>query len=147
MVWPVREPVVSGVSWFCFRAIARAATSIAGLSRKLPASCCEASSDRTSRSSASSPSHACRKHPARSPGGCSNAACSRSSTRFHRSESIICPAAQFVVEPRLGGAPVAHHGDRRYFEHLGRLFHAESPKETHFDNLHFAWIELRQPVH
>src|SRR6266404_1164093 len=128
MVWPVREPAVSSVSLFCLKAIACAATSIAGLSRKLPASCCEASSDRTSRSSGSSPAHACRKNASRSSGGRSSTDCSRLSTCFHRSESIAPPTAQFAVEPRFGGAPVAHHGDGRYFEHLGGLFHAESAK-------------------
>ena len=75
-----------------FGAIARAATSIAGLSRKLPASCCEASSDWTSRSSSASPAHAWRRNSARSPGGRSKAACSSLSTCFHRAESIPSPA-------------------------------------------------------
>src|SRR5437867_149045 len=111
-------------------AMARAATSIAGLSRKLPASCREASSDRTSRSSASSPAHACRKNSARSSGGRSNAARRSLSTCFQCSESIACPAGQFAIEPRFGGAPITHHRDRRYLEHLRRLFHAETAKYT-----------------
>src|SRR2546427_2693230 len=124
MVWPAREPEVSGVSLFCLRAIARAATSIAGLSRKLPACCFDDSRERTSRSSALWPAHACRRSASRSWGGSSSADCSRLSTCFHRSESIACPAGQLSVKPGLGGAPVAHHGDGRYFEHLGCLFHA-----------------------
>src|SRR5881628_3983367 len=144
MVWPI---LLSCASVPCLTAIARAATSIAGFSRKLAASCWEASSDRTSRSSASSPAQACRKNSARAAGGRSNAACSSLSTCFHWSEFIACLAAQFAVEPRLGGAPIAHHRDRRYLERLRRLFHAESAKEAHFDNLHFAWIEPRQRVH
>src|SRR5437899_6258362 len=144
MVWPI---LLSGASLLSLAAMARAATSIAGLSRKLPASCREASSDRTSRSSASSPAQARRKNSARSSGGRSNAACSSLSTCFHCSESIACPAGQFAIKPRFGGAPIAHHRDRRYLEHLRRLFHAESAKEAHFDDLHFAWIEPRQRVH
>src|SRR5271169_1471823 len=125
MVWPIREPPVSGVSLFCSRARARAAASIAGFSRKLPASCCDFSRERTSRSTASSPAHACRRNASRSSGGRSSADCSRLSTCFQRSASIGRPARQFAVKPGLGGAPVAHHGDGRYFEHLSRLFHAE----------------------
>ena len=127
---------------------ARAATSIAGLSRKLPASCCEASSERTSRSSASSPAQACRR----------NAVALLGRTLQRRLQQVIdlfpsfgihrsVPAGQFAIEPRLGGAPIAHHGDGRYFEHFGRLLHAESAKEAHFDDLHFARIEPRQRVH
>src|SRR5208337_283501 len=137
MVWPIREPPVSGVSLLCSRARARAAASIAGLSRKLPASCCDFSRERTSCSKASSPAHARRRNASRSSGGRSSTDCSRPSTCFHRSESIARPARQFAVEPCLGGAPVAHHGDGRYFEHLSRFFHAESAKETHFYDLHF----------
>src|SRR5271165_5950931 len=147
MVWPIREPPVSGASLFCSRARARAAASIAGLSRKLPASCCDFSSERTSRSRASSPAHACRRNASRSPGGRSSTDCSRLSTCFHRSESIARPARQFAVEPGLGGAPVAHHGDGRYLEDLSRLFHAESTKEAHFYDLYLAGIEPRQSVH
>src|SRR5271166_4511678 len=132
MVRPISEPPPSGVLLFCPEAIARAATSIAGLSRKLPAACCDASRERTSRSSASSPPHACRRNASRSSGRRSSADCSRPSICFHRSESIGCLARQFAIEPGLGGAPVAHHGDGRYFEHLGRLFHAEPAKEAHF---------------
>src|ERR1017187_5885457 len=124
----------------------RAATSIAGLSRKLPACCCELSRERTSRSSASSPPHECRRNASRSAGGRSSAACSRLSTCFHTSESIVCPAGQFAIEPGLSGAPIAHHGDGRYVEHFGCLFHAESAKETHFHHLHFACVEPRQRV-
>src|ERR1035438_7944768 len=130
------EWTLSVATWSCLGASARAATSIAGLSRKLPACCCDASSDRTSRSSASSPAHASCKNSARPPGGRSNAACNRLSTRRQRSESIGCPAGQFAIEPGLGGAPIAHDGDRRYLEHLRRFFHAESAKEAHFDDLH-----------
>src|ERR1035441_3893449 len=146
MVWPVRQPAVSGVPWHCWRAIARAATSIAGLCRKTPAFCSEATSDHTSRSSALSPAHACRKNSLRSAGGRSSTACSRSSTRCQRSDSIACLAGQLAIEPGPGGAPIAHHGDGRYFKHLGRLFHTESAKESHLDDLHFAWIEPRQGV-
>src|ERR1017187_9963648 len=141
MVRPTGESAPSGASSLRWCAIARAATSIAGLSRKLSACCCEASSDRTSRSRASSPAHEWLRKESRSPGARSNAACNRLSTRFHRSESIGCSAGQFAIEPRLGGAPIAHHGDGRHFEHFGSLFHAESAKEAHFDHLHFAWIE------
>src|SRR5216684_9068899 len=105
---------------------------MAGLFRKLPASCCDISRERTSRSSASSPAHACRRNASRSSGGRSSTNCSRLSTCFHRSESIAGPAPQFAIEPRLGGAPVAHHGDGRNFEHLGSLFHVESAKKAHF---------------
>src|ERR1700736_5540321 len=141
MVWPVRKPALSSLT-----AMARAATFIAGLSRKLPASSCEASSDRTSRSSDSSPPQACFKNSARSAGGRSNADCNRLSTRFHSSESIICPGGQFAIEPGLGGAPIAHYGDGRDFEHLGRFCDAEPAKEAHFHHLHFTWIHLRQRV-
>src|SRR5271166_4839401 len=147
MVWPMREPPPSVVPLFCPEANARAATSIAGLSRKLPAACCDASNERISRSRTSSPAHACRRNASRSSGGRSSADCSRPSTCFQRSESIGRPARQFAVEPSLGGAPVAHHGDGRYFEHLSRLFHAESAKEAHLDDLHLARIEPRQRIH
>src|ERR1035437_10217386 len=151
MVRPIGKSLLSGAalprSRLCWRTRARAATSIAGLSRKLPACCCEVSREQTSRSSTSSPAHACRKNPARSACGRSSTDCSRLSTRFHRSEAIAHPARQFAIEPGLGGAPVAHHGDGRDFEHLGRFFHVESAKEAHFDDLHFAGIEPRQRVH
>src|SRR5271165_5993152 len=147
MVWPIREPPVSGASLFCSRARARAAASIAGLSKKLPAACCEVSRERTSRSRASSPAHAFRRNASRSSGGSSSTDCNRPSTCFHRSASIGCPARQFAVEPGLGGAPVAHHGDGRYFEHLSRLFHTEAAKEAHFYDLYLAGIEPRQRFH
>jgi len=41
--------------------------------------------------------------------------CRRLSTCFHRSEFIGGPAHQFAIEPRLGRAPITHHGDRRHF--------------------------------
>src|SRR5271165_1722807 len=147
MVRSIREPPVSALSLLCSRARARAAASIAGLSRKLPASCCDFSRERPSRSRASSPAHASRRNASRSPGGRSSTDCSRLSTCFHRSESIDSPARQFAVEPGLGGAPVAHHSDGRHFEHLSRLFHTESAKEAHFDDLHFASIEFSQLIH
>src|SRR5271165_2125688 len=147
MVRSIREPPVSALSLLCSRARARAAASIAGLSRKLPASCCDFSRERTSRSRASSPAHASRRNASRSPGGRSSTDCSRLSTCFHRSESIDSPARQFAVEPGLGGAPVAHHGDGRHFEHLSRFFHAESAKEAHFYHLYLAGIEPRQSFH
>src|SRR5439155_11803457 len=105
------------------------------------------SRDRTSRSSASSPAHACSRNASRSSGGRSSTDCSSLSSCFHLSESIACPARQLAVEPNLGGAPLAPHGNRRYFEHFGRLFHAEAAKEAHFDDLHFTRIEPRQRVH
>ena len=68
------------------------------------------------------------------------------SIRVHACPAVV-RARQFAIEPGLGGAPVAHHSDWRYLEHLGRFFHAESAKEAHFDNLYFARIEPRQRVH
>src|ERR1022692_1927276 len=134
-------------SWLCPRAMARAATSIAGFCRNLPACSSDASRERTSRSSVSSPAHADRRNTSRSSGGRSNADCRTSLTCFHRSESIVGPASQFAVEPGPGRPPVALHGNRRYFEYLGSLFDAESAKEAHFDNLHLAWVDPRQSVH
>src|SRR5260370_39240713 len=119
---------------------------MAGLSRKLPASCCDISRERTSRSSASSPADACRRNASRSSGGRPSTDCSRLSTCFHRSESIGRPAGQFAVQPGLSRAPVAHHRDGRYFEHLGGLLYTKSAKEAHFDDLRFAWIEPRERV-
>src|SRR5579863_3850211 len=145
MVRPIGES--SGCRWlpvFCCWARDRAASSIAGFSRKLPACCCAVSRERTSRSRSSSAPHAFRRNASRSSGGRSNTTCSRPSTCFQRSESIGRAAAQFAVEPSLGGAPIAHHGDGRDFEHLGRLFYAEAAKETHFDDLHLTQIEQRQ---
>src|SRR6266849_1811774 len=141
MVCPIRE------SSLCRRAKSLAATSSAGLSRNLPACSSDASRERTSRSSVSSPAHACRRNASRSSGARSITDCNTSSTCFHRSESIGGPASQFAVEPGPGRPPVALHGDRRHFEHFGSLFHAESAKEAHFDNLHLAWIDLRERVH
>src|ERR1019366_2485811 len=59
----MKERALSSATLFSFAASTRAATSMAGLSRKPPASCCAASSDWTSRSSASpsSPTTICRK--------------------------------------------------------------------------------------
>src|SRR5664279_6094744 len=130
------EPPIWRVALFLFWASARAATSIAGRSRNPPASCCAVSRDRTSRSKVSSPAQACRRKTSRSSGGRTSADCSRLSTCLQRSASIGSPVRQFSVEPRLGGAPIAHHRYRRYFEHLSRFFHAEPAKKTHFDHLH-----------
>jgi hypothetical protein len=47
-------------------------------------------------------------------------------TIYHSSESIDYPAGQLTIEPSLGGDPIAHHRDRRDFEH--------------FDDFHFARI-------
>src|ERR1022692_2145872 len=146
MVRPIRGSPPSAPS-LCWPASASAATSIAGPSRKLPASPANISRERSSRSSGSSPAHACRRNASRSPGERSSANCSRLSSCFQRSEFIACPDGQFAVEPEFGGAPVAPDCDERYFEHFGRLFHAESAKEAHFDDLHFAWIEPPQRVH
>src|SRR5437867_6188264 len=146
MVCAIGEWMVS-VASCCLRASARAATSSAGFSRNLPARSSDVSSERTSRSSASSPAHACRRNASRSSVARSRTACSMSSTCFRRSESIGGPAGQLAVEPGPGRPPVPLHGDSRYSEHLGSLFHAESAKEAHFDNLHFAWIDSRQCVH
>src|ERR1022692_3610932 len=134
-------------SWLCPRAMARAATSIAGFCRNLPACSSDTSRERTSRSSISSPAHADRRNASRSSGARSSTDCRTSSTCFQRSESIVSPARQFAVEPGPGRPPVALHRDSRYLEHLRRLFHAESAKEAHFDNLHLAWIDPRQSVH
>src|ERR1017187_4464999 len=147
MIRPIGKSLLSCVSLLCWRAIARAASSMAGLSRKLPACCCAVSRERTSRSSAWSAAHAFRRNASRSSGGRSSTDGNRLATCFHRSLSIPCPGHKLPVEPGFGGAPVAHHGDRRYFKYLSRLFHAESAKKTHFDNLHFARIELSQQVH
>ncbi len=35
----------------------------------------------------------------------------------------------------------------RDLQHLCRFLHAESAEETHFDHLHFAWIQPRERVH
>src|SRR5271157_2599911 len=147
MVWPIGESPVSRSSLLWSRARARAAASIAGFSRKSPAFCCDVSRERTSRSSASSAAHACRRNASRSSGGHSSTDCNKLSTCSHRLLSIARHAGQFSVKPRLGGAPVAHHGEGRYFEHLSRLFHAESAKEAHFYHLYLAGIEPRQSVH
>src|ERR1035437_7203573 len=151
MVRPIGKSALSCAallgSWLCPRARARAATSIAAFSRNPPARSSEASRERTSRSSVSSPAHADRRNTSRSSGARSSADCRTSLTCLHRSESIVRPASQFAVEPGPGRPPVALHGNRRYFEHLGRLFVAESAKEAHFDNLHLAWIDPRQRVH
>src|SRR5437773_1748400 len=147
MVRPLNESAPSSVDLLCWRARARAATSIAGSSRNLPTRRSDVSRDRTSRSRASSPEHAWRRNGSRSSGGRSSTDCSMSSTCFHRSEFICGPAGQLAVEPGPGRPPVALNSDSRYFEHLGSLFHAESAKEAHFHNLHFAWIDSRQPVH
>src|ERR1019366_5440915 len=129
------------------RARAPAATSIAGFCRNPPACSSDVSRERTSRSSASSPAHACRRNASRSSGGRSSTDCNTPSTCFHRSESIGGPASQLAVEPCPGRTPVALHGDSRYFEHFGSLFHAESAKKAHFNNLHLAGIDPRQRVH
>src|ERR1017187_7114698 len=147
MLWHMMKPVFSSVSWPSASANSRAASCIAGSSRKLPAKSRELSSERTSRSNASSPAHASRRNSERSSGGRSSTASRRLSTCFHRSGFIVCLARQFAVEPRLGGVPIAHHGDGRDFEHLGRFFHAESAKVAHFDDLNFTWIEPRQSIH
>src|SRR5208282_60008 len=148
MVRPIGESSgFRSLSFCCCWARDRAAASIAGLSRKLPACCCAVSRERTSRSRSSSAPHAFRRNASRSSGVCSNTACSRLSIFFQRSESIDRTARELSIEPGLGGAPVPHHGDGRYLEHLGRLFYAESAKEAHFDDLHLTRIEPRQRVH
>src|ERR1039458_4896658 len=126
MVRPNEKSALSCASWLCPRAMARAATSIAAFSRNPPARSSDASRERTSRSSVSSPAHADRRNASRSSGARSSADCRTSLTCFHRSESIVSPASQFAVEPSLGRPPVALHGNSRYFEHLGSLFDAES---------------------
>src|SRR5271156_1510114 len=131
----------------CFKASARAATSIAGLSRKAPASCCASNKERTSCSSFVSPPQARRRKAWRFRGGCSSTACRMLSTCFHRSRSIVLPAGQFPIEPGLGRVPVPHHRDGRYLEHFGCLLYAESSKEAHLDDLRLARIEPRQRVH
>src|SRR5579863_1997603 len=68
--------------------------------------------------------------------------CSRSSTCFHRSESIASRAPQLAIEPCLGGGPVAHHGVGRNLEYLRCFVDTEPAKETHFYDSHFALIEL-----
>src|ERR1022692_2071404 len=147
MVRPIRRSAPASASSFCPRARALAATSSAGFSRNLPASASTVSRERTSRSSAWSPAHARRRNESRSSGARSSTDCSMSSACFQRSESIGDHASQFAVEPEFGGPPVALHCDSRYFEHFGSLFHTESAKKAHFDNLHLAWIDPRQPVH
>src|SRR5215471_1425962 len=135
------------MSLLCSPASSCAASWIAGLSRKLPACSCDVNSERTSRSSSVSPPQACCKNSPRSAGGCSSADWSRRSTCFHRSASIGGPSAHFPIEPSLRRAPVAHHGNRRYFEHLGGFFHAQPAEEAQLDHLHFAGIEPPQRVH
>src|SRR5215471_14706503 len=135
------------MSLLCSPASACAASWMAGLSRKLPACSCDVNSERTSRSSAASPPQARRKNSPRLAGGCSSADWSRLSTCFHRSASIGGPAAHFPIEPSLRRAPVSHHGNRRYFEHLGGFFHAQPAEEAHLDHLHFAGIEPLPRVH
>src|SRR5271165_5804404 len=120
---------------------------MAGLSIKLPACRCEDNRDRTSPASASSPAHAWRRNASRSPLGHPSTACRRLSTCLKRSESIVWFGGQFPVEPGLGGAPVAHHRDGRYLEHLGCFFHREPPKKTHFNHLRLTLVEPRQRVH
>ena len=51
-----------------------------------------------------------------------------------------------AIQPNLGAAPVASHGDGRDLEHRCGLFHGEAAKETHFDDLHFAGIDARKCV-
>src|ERR1035438_6222921 len=116
--------------------MARAASTIAGFSRKSTAWSSNASRERTSRSSVSSPAQAPVRKMSRSPGARSITDCSRLSTCFQRSESIGRPSRQLTIEPDLGRPPVALHGDWRDFEHFGRLFDGESTEEAHFDNLH-----------
>src|SRR5689334_17231536 len=114
---------------------------MAGFSRKLLAGCSNVSRERASRSSRSSPAHACRRKASRSSGERSITACSSLSSCFHCSASIARPASQFAVQPELGNAPVAPHGGGRHFKYFGRLLQAESAKKTHLNDLHFAGIE------
>src|ERR1700722_4909119 len=114
---------------------------MAGLSRNPPACWSAISKDRTSPSSAWSPAHAWRKNASRSPAGCCSTDCSKLSTCFQRSESIGRSAGEFAIKPGLRRAPVAHDRDGRDLEHFRRFFHAESAKEAHFDDLHFAKID------
>src|SRR5258706_7751508 len=146
MVRPTGEPAPSSPFSFDRRAIAFAATSMAGLSRKLSVSSSNFSRERASLSSASSPVHACRRNASRFSGERSRTAWSSLSSCLHRSGSIAPSAAEFAVKPQLGDAPVASHRGRRYFENFGRLLYAESAKEAHLDDLHFARIETGQCV-
>src|SRR6185437_7616883 len=118
-----------------------ATISIAGVSRNSPASCSSVSSERASRSSPSLPADACRKKASRSSGGRCSAPCSSLSSCFHCSESIARPAAEFVVKPQLGDAPIAPHCGWRDFEYFRRLLNTEAAKKTHLDDLHFTRIE------
>jgi len=54
---------------------------------------------------------------------------------------------QFAVKPQARGSPIALYRNRGHFQHFGGFFHAQSAKEPHFDNLHFARVELEQSVH
>src|ERR1700680_1198876 len=143
---PVRNRLTSWLSSLCSRAATCAASSIAGLSRNPPNFCSSVSRERASRSSRSLPAQASRKKASRSSGGRCNAACSSLSSCFPCSESIAWSAAEFPIKPELGDAPVAPHRCGRHFEHFGRLFHTESAKKAHFDDLHLARIEPGQCV-
>src|SRR5215469_2557592 len=134
---PAREPE----AWCCLCPTAAAATSIAGLSRKLPASSWEASTDRTSRSSSPSPRQAWRKNPSRSARGRSSTACRMLSIRFQRSGSIGRFALHFAIKPRPCGTPVPHHGYWRDLEHLRRFFHAQSSEKSKFHDSRLAGVK------
>src|SRR5207302_6023119 len=70
----------------------------------------------------------------------------RRHTRFSRDwSSDVCSSdlapAQFAKEPRLRQAPIPPHRAHRYLEGLGRLFQAQSAKETELHDLALSRIE------
>src|SRR5438445_6999457 len=144
MIWPSAESPASRAS---ARAMVCAATLMAGLSRKLPTFRCEVRRDLTSCSSAASPAHAWRRKSSRRSKGISSADCNRSSICFQRSASIAVSATHFAVKPGPGGAPVAHHSDRRHLEHFRGFLHAQTTKEAQLNHVGLSRIDAGKSLY
>src|SRR5688572_24098320 len=114
-----------------------AARSDAGVSSRLFPCSCVASRDSTSRRNSSSPAHASASNAARSLGVRSRAAWNSFSICCHRSAGILTSVRNLTLQPGFGKGPVAHYGSGRDLQDLGRLFKAQTAKETQFHYLAF----------
>ena len=70
---------------------------------------------------------------------------SRSASR-HRSSSIAGFSAKLAQQPELGHLPFPLHRIGRDLEDLGRLLHAQAPKETQLHHLALSQVHTTEPV-
>ena len=53
-------------------------------------------------------------------------------------------ADDLFSQPRFGKGPVPHHGPGRDLQQLSRLFYAQAPEKSQFDDLALTLIKLCQ---